>query len=47
LQDYAQMCGVDYANRSIAPKAFEGPWELPSAMMPEPPKPLGVATPEA
>jgi hypothetical protein len=43
LQDYAQMCGVDYPNHAIAQKAFDGPWELPSTAMSEAPKPLGAA----
>lgn len=26
LADYADFCGVDYAARSLAPKAYRGPW---------------------
>jgi hypothetical protein len=26
LADYAGFCGVDYAARSLAPKAYRGPW---------------------
>jgi Glycosyltransferase (GlcNAc) len=29
LLDYAQMCGVDYPNRHLALKAYDGPWEMP------------------
>jgi Glycosyltransferase (GlcNAc) len=28
LQDYAEMCGIDYPHRTITQKAFDGPWEL-------------------
>lgn len=28
LQDYAEMCGIDYPARTISQKAFDGPWEL-------------------
>ncbi len=28
LQDYAEQCGIDYLNRTLAPKAFSGPWPL-------------------
>lgn len=40
LRDYAEMCGVDYPNRILAQKAFDGPWELPSTVMTAPPKPV-------
>ncbi len=30
LAEYAQMCGVDYAARTLSPKAFEGPWVVPA-----------------
>ncbi len=29
LQDYAEMCGIDYPGRTIAQKAFDGPWDVP------------------
>jgi hypothetical protein len=29
LHDYAEMCGIDYPNRTIAQKAFDGPWDIP------------------
>jgi Glycosyltransferase (GlcNAc) len=40
LDEYAQMCGVDYPNRTIAQKAFDGPWALPLTTMVPPPRPL-------
>lgn len=43
LQDYAQMCGIDYPARSTAQKAFDGPWEMPISTMPEAPKPVDTA----
>jgi Glycosyltransferase (GlcNAc) len=45
LQDYALMCGIDYPGRNIAPKAFEGPWDLPSEVMTQAPRPLGTVAP--
>jgi hypothetical protein len=31
LQDYADMCGIDYPARTISQKAFDGPWSLSPA----------------
>jgi Glycosyltransferase (GlcNAc) len=33
LHDYAEMCGIDYPNRTILQKAFDGPWEIPEKIM--------------
>jgi Glycosyltransferase (GlcNAc) len=29
LHDYAEMCGIDYPQRTISQKAFDGPWTVP------------------
>lgn len=46
LQEYAHMCGVDYPHRAIAQKAYDGPWDLPSTAMSDPPKPNPEASPK-
>jgi hypothetical protein len=37
LAEYADMCGINYATRTISQKAFDGPWDVPA--MPIPPNP--------
>jgi Glycosyltransferase (GlcNAc) len=39
LQEYAAMCGIDYAARTFSPKAFEGPWDLADKVITPAPKP--------
>jgi Glycosyltransferase (GlcNAc) len=30
LIDYAQMCGIDYPNRVVSSRAYDGPWDTPA-----------------
>ncbi len=43
LKDFAEMCGIDYRNRAIAPKAYVGDWDAAPPEIPPPPKPRNIA----